>query len=163
MSRGSGPFQSGPGAEGQLTPGGLGLSTVIGQQPAIQRLKEFVALYSQSGDPPAHVLLTGDEGTGKRTIARAFAAEYCRKLAEIEAKELKRTGDLMGIVTNLAEGDAVLVGDIAGLPKRVADLLLMVLRDFRVDFSAVPLKVEQAQLDTWIDVGNLIVQTGKPL
>jgi hypothetical protein len=29
--------------------------------------------------------------------------------------------------------------------------------------SAVPLQVEQAQLDTWIDIGRLIVEVGKAL
>jgi hypothetical protein len=29
--------------------------------------------------------------------------------------------------------------------------------------SGVPLQVEQAQLDTWIDIGRLIVEIGKPL
>jgi len=29
--------------------------------------------------------------------------------------------------------------------------------------SAVPLQVEQAQLDTWIDIGRLLVEVGKTL
>ena len=39
----------------------------------------------------------------------------------------------------------------------------MVLRKDKVEISAVPLQVEQAQLDTWIDIGRLIVEIGKTL
>ena len=34
---------------------------------------------------------------------------------------------------------------------------------YLVFFSAVPLKVEEAQLDSRIDFGSLIVEMGKPL
>jgi hypothetical protein len=35
--------------------------------------------------------------------------------------------------------------------------------DSQFTISAVPLQVEQAQLDTWIDIGRLIVEVGKTL
>jgi hypothetical protein len=35
--------------------------------------------------------------------------------------------------------------------------------DSKFKISAVPLQVEQAQLDTWIDIGRLIVEVGKTL
>jgi Holliday junction resolvasome RuvABC ATP-dependent DNA helicase subunit len=120
-------------AERQLARQTQGFASIVGQGAAIQRLKEFAALYSQSGNPPGHILLTGVEGIGKRTIARAFAAEYCEKYAEADGKQLARGGDLMGILTNLAEGDALLVADIAKTPKKVADFFVRCLREFTVD------------------------------
>jgi hypothetical protein len=33
----------------------------------------------------------------------------------------------------------------------------------KTHISAVPLKVEQAQLDSRVDIGRLIVEIGKPL
>jgi hypothetical protein len=36
-------------------------------------------------------------------------------------------------------------------------------RDSSGENSAVPLQVEQAQLDTWIDIGELIGEIGKTL
>jgi hypothetical protein len=35
--------------------------------------------------------------------------------------------------------------------------------DLLLPFSAVPLQVEQVQLDTWIDIGRLSVEIGKTL
>jgi len=134
MPREGQPPQSGRVVAREFAPRNFGFATVVGQGAAVQRLKEFVALYSQSGKPPAHVLLTGIEGIGKRTIARAFAAEYCGKLTEVDAKEQKKRGDIIGIMTNLAEGDAVLVTDIAKIPKGVMDVFALTLREFSCDF-----------------------------
>jgi Holliday junction resolvasome RuvABC ATP-dependent DNA helicase subunit len=110
-----------------------GLACVIGQGGAIQRLKEFAALYSHSGRVPAHVLFTGIEGIGKRTLARAFASEYCAKLVEADARGLARTGDLMGILTNLGEGDALLIGDVQRTSKTLVGFLHPALSGFSVD------------------------------
>jgi hypothetical protein len=37
------------------------------------------------------------------------------------------------------------------------------IENLKFEISAVPLQVEQAQLDTWIDIGRLIVEVGKTL
>ena len=135
---------SGGAPDSESSAGGRGFASIVGQERAIQRLKGFVDLYSQSGKPPAHVLLTGVDGIGKRTLARAFAAEYCGKPTEKEAGSLVFTGrlsgitcknDLLGILTNLAEGDALLIKDIARIPNNVRSPLVVAIREFRVDMG----------------------------
>lgn len=111
-----------------------GFGSIVGQQAAIRRLREFVTLYSQSGRPPGHVLFTGIDGLGKQTLARAFAAEYCPKWIETDTKQLARTGDLVGVLTNLGEGDALLVGDLTRASKIVTGLLPIALRESAIDF-----------------------------
>jgi len=111
-----------------------GFAEIVGQTATILRLKEFAALYTQSGKAPAHVLLTGTEGIGKKTIGRAFAVEYCHKCIETKASSLTRTGDLMGILTNLGDGDALLVADIARLSKNLINFFVPGLREFGIDF-----------------------------
>jgi Holliday junction resolvasome RuvABC ATP-dependent DNA helicase subunit len=126
---------SGPSAKGLgNAPQTLSLASIVGQEPTIQRLKEFAALYSRSGKAPAHVLLTGTEGIGRRTIARAFAAEYCHKYTETNARSLGRPGDLMGILTNLGDGDALLLADIPRIPKNLINFLVPSLKEFGCDF-----------------------------
>ncbi len=112
----------------------LGFAEIVGQTTAIQRLKEFVALYYQSGKPPGHVLLTGVEGIGKRTLARAFAAEYSSTLKEIDSKAQKKTFDILGILTNLGDGDSLLVSDVARIPKNLMSFFVPCLTEFGCDF-----------------------------
>jgi hypothetical protein len=49
--------------------------------------------------------------------------------------------------------------DGRGLIRRTAQMPV----NQKSQISAVPLQVEQAQLDTWIDIGRLIVEVGKTL
>jgi Holliday junction resolvasome RuvABC ATP-dependent DNA helicase subunit len=111
-----------------------GFDSIIGQDPTVRRLKEFAALYAQTGAPPANVLLIGPSGIGKLTIGRAFALEYCGKLTVMDAKEHKRPGDLMGVLTNLGEGDALLIREIARTPQSLVDMLGRALKGSPVDF-----------------------------
>lgn len=121
-------------AERELARQTHGFASIVGQGAAIQRLKEFAALYSQSAKPPAHVLLTGIDGLGKRTLARAFVLEYSGRYIETDARALARTGDLMGILTNLGEGDALLIQDIGRTPKTLVDIVACALRGSPIDF-----------------------------
>jgi Holliday junction resolvasome RuvABC ATP-dependent DNA helicase subunit len=50
-----------------------GLEQICGQAEAISQLKAFADWYKGKGETPEHILLTGADGMGKRTIARAFA------------------------------------------------------------------------------------------
>jgi len=112
----------------------IGFGDVVGQMATLQRLRDFVPLYAQSGKTPGHVLLTGVDGIGKRTIARAFAGEYCCKLNEIDAKNQKKTGDIMGVLTNLGHRDALLLGDVGQIPKNLLKMFVPSLKEFVCDF-----------------------------
>jgi len=111
-----------------------GFASIVGQAPVIQRLRELATLYHAARKTPAHVLLTGIDGIGKRTIARAFALEYCYKYTTTDARALGRAADLMGILTSLGEYDALLIQDIGRIPKSLVDHLRLALREFALDF-----------------------------
>jgi DNA polymerase III delta prime subunit len=111
-----------------------GFASIIGQEAVIHRLKDFAALYSAAGATPGHVLLAGPDGIGKRTLARAFAAEYCTAVIDLDAGSVTKTGDLVGALTNLAANSALLVTDIGRMPKTVAPLLREAAAQFKVDF-----------------------------
>lgn len=112
-----------------------GLASIIGQEDAVKRLRDFANLFRGSGDSVrGHLLLTGPAGTGKRTVARAFAVEYCHKLVESAGSDLVKSGDLMGKLTNLAQGDGLLIAGIDRMSKECAGFLISAVRDYKVDF-----------------------------
>jgi hypothetical protein len=47
--------------------------------------------------------------------------------------------------------------------KCMGEVIHGTIENLKFEISAVPLQVEQAQLDTWIDIGRLIVEVGKTL
>jgi Holliday junction resolvasome RuvABC ATP-dependent DNA helicase subunit len=111
-----------------------GFASIVGQEQARKRLWEFAALYLRQGLPPPHVLLTGAEGIGKRTLARAFAAEFGFMLMEASGAAMGASNDLMGVITNVADYGVLVVSDLGRLSKQVAPLLAVALTQFKVDF-----------------------------
>lgn len=109
------------------------LSDVIGQSEAVRRLKAL-ADRSRNGNP-VHFLLIGPDGNGRRTLARAFAREIGTNLVEVSASAAVKTGaDFMGILTNLAQGDVLLIYEIERFPRAVEEFFPPALNDFSVDF-----------------------------
>ena len=81
------------------------LSEMVGQAQAVQRLKPLVELSRERAEPLPHILLIGAEGMGKRTLAAVLASEMSAAIVTMAGPSLERGGDLMGILTALAERD----------------------------------------------------------
>jgi len=118
----------------QLARASRGFAGIIGQKQSNDRLTAFATLHAANGTVPGHFLITGDNGLGKRTIARAFAAERSVSLVDCEAGSLTNLGDILGIVTNLAAGDVLILKNVEGLHRALKEFLLAALEEFKVDF-----------------------------
>ena len=56
------------------------------------------------------------------------------KITTTSGPALERTGDLMGILTNLGEGDILFIDEIHRLPANIEEFLYPAMEDFKVDF-----------------------------
>jgi Holliday junction resolvasome RuvABC ATP-dependent DNA helicase subunit len=118
-----------------------GFSAIVGQEDAIQRLRTMARLYLEASSAPAHFVLVGDQGMGKRTMAYAFAKEFRRNIAVVDARLLRTTGELMGILTNMAGDDVLLVRGLDSLrsgmspPTNLRQFLESALVRFAVHFD----------------------------
>lgn len=119
-----------------------GFAKIIGQIDTIARLRTFAELYRSKGDAIGHILLVGEEGMGKRSLARAFAQDYGVNLREtlydrgpepFRASQIERVGDLGSLIVDLQKGDVLLLSDIDGLRAPVAEVLVGALRNFTLD------------------------------
>jgi Holliday junction resolvasome RuvABC ATP-dependent DNA helicase subunit len=106
---------------------------LIGQRECIERLKRFGELYATNAQTPEHILITGDEGMGKRMLARAFAKTFNTAIRETPARECERKADLTAQLTSLEIQEALLILDIQELRKPVAEVLQPALQHFRID------------------------------
>jgi holliday junction DNA helicase RuvB len=110
------------------------LGEYIGQREVVEKLS--IALEAARGrqEPLEHALFHGPPGLGKTTLANIIAKEMATKITTTSGPALERTGDLMGILTNLAEGDILFIDEIHRLPANIEEFLYPAMEDFRVDF-----------------------------
>jgi len=116
-----------------LRPGRL--ADLIGQKELVARLSISLRAAAQREEPLEHVLLHGPPGLGKTTLAHIIAAEQGSTLVQTSGPALVRTGDLMGILTNLNEKDVLFIDEIHRLPTVVEEFMYPAMEDFCIDFT----------------------------
>jgi holliday junction DNA helicase RuvB len=110
------------------------LGEYIGQQEVVEKLSIALEAARRRQEPLEHALFHGPPGLGKTTLANIIAKEMGTKITTTSGPALERTGDLMGILTNLAEGDILFIDEIHRLPANIEEFLYPAMEDFRVDF-----------------------------
>ena len=110
------------------------LSEYIGQIKLTEKLSVSIKAARQRSEPHEHVLFYGPPGLGKTTLAHILANEMGTKLVVSSGPSLQRTGDLMGILTNLEQGDVLLIDEIHRLAPAVEEFMYPAMEDFKVDF-----------------------------
>lgn len=115
-----------------LRPGTL--DECIGQERVLASLKISLTAALQRGEPLDHVLFHGPPGLGKTTFAHAIANEMHTSIKTASGPALERPGDLVGILTNLEEGEVFFIDEIHRLPRSVEEYLYPAVEDFRVEF-----------------------------
>src|SRR5213595_3797167 len=110
------------------------LAEYIGQKKVVEKLEIALEAARRRSEPLEHALFHGPPGLGKTTLAHIIASAMGSKITTTSGPALERTGDLMGILTNLGEGDILFIDEIHRLPANIEEFLYPAMEDFRVDF-----------------------------
>ncbi|MDO8535743.1 MAG: Holliday junction branch migration DNA helicase RuvB [Candidatus Omnitrophota bacterium] len=114
-----------------LRPGKL--SEFVGQSDVVENLKVTLAAAKKRGEPLEHVLLSGPPGLGKTSLAHIIAHEMGTKITSTSGPAIQRAGDLVGVLTNLEEGDILFIDEIHRLSKVVEEYIYPAMENFEVD------------------------------
>ncbi|MBU0650633.1 Holliday junction branch migration DNA helicase RuvB, partial [bacterium] len=80
-----------------------------------------------------HVLLAGPPGLGKTTLSHIIAKYLGSKIKCISGPVLERPGDLVGILTNLEQGEVLFIDEIHRVNHVVEEYLYPAMEDFTLD------------------------------
>jgi holliday junction DNA helicase RuvB len=106
----------------------------VGQTDTVETLKIAIQAARLRNEPLDHILLHGPPGLGKTTICHIIANEMGKELTITSGPTLEKGGDLMGILTNLSDGEFLFIDEIHRIPKVVEEFLYPAMEDFAVDF-----------------------------
>lgn len=106
----------------------------IGQKKILEKINILVEKAKTTNNPLPHMLLVGDEGMGKETLARIIAQQLNSNITISFGDCIEKAGDIIGILTNLNERDIFLIKDIEKLNKIVKDFLYPALHSYQIDF-----------------------------
>jgi len=110
------------------------LDEYVGQKRVVEKLSIALEAARKRGEALEHTLFYGPPGLGKTTLAYIIANAMKSKITTTSGPALERTGDLMGILTNLTEGDILFIDEIHRLPVNIEEFLYPAMEDFKVDF-----------------------------
>ena len=110
------------------------LQDYIGQNTLKKRLGIALKAARQRGESLEHLLLYGPPGLGKTTLAHIISREMGGNLITSSGPAIERSGDLMGILTNLQAGDILFIDEIHRLPRPVEEFLYSAMEDYQIDF-----------------------------
>lgn len=114
------------------------LREYIGQESVIQKLSIAIRAALGRGEPLDHILFHGPPGLGKTTLAHIVSREMNAGLVCTSGPALERAADLVGILTNLQQGDVLFVDEIHRLPRVVEEYLYPAMEDFEIDIVLDP-------------------------
>ncbi|MCX6779793.1 MAG: Holliday junction branch migration DNA helicase RuvB [Candidatus Magasanikbacteria bacterium] len=109
------------------------LQDFVGQENIKQNLNVSIAAAKQRDDVLEHILLYGNPGLGKTTLAHIISREMGANIKVTSGPTLEKVGDLAAILSNLQKGDVLFIDEIHRINKTIAEVLYPALEDYALD------------------------------
>jgi Holliday junction DNA helicase RuvB len=117
--------------EVSLRPGRL--QEFVGQEELKTNLGIFIEAAKGRGEPLEHILLYGNPGLGKTTLASIIGAEMGANVRITSGTALERVGDLAAILSSLQKGDVLFIDEIHRLSRAIEEVLYPAMEDYALD------------------------------
>ena len=111
----------------------LSFNEYIGQEKIKDNLSILIEAAKKRSEPIEHVLLYGNSGLGKTTLAHIISKEMGVSVKATSGPAIEKTGDLASILTNLQPGDVLFCDEIHRLNKTIEEVLYPAMEDFNLD------------------------------
>lgn len=105
----------------------------IGQEKVKENLGVYIEAAKGRDEMLDHVLLYGPPGLGKTTLSTIIANEMGVNIRVTSGPAIEKPGDLVALLTNLADNDILFIDEIHRLPRTVEEILYPAMEDFEID------------------------------
>ena len=109
-----------------------GVACFVGQHQIKANLFVSIEATRARSEPLHHLLLSGQPGMGKASLAKAIAEQMEAEIRTLSGSALRRPGDLAAVLTNLHPGDVLLIEHIESVGPQVVEPLTGCLVDCSV-------------------------------
>ncbi|OGH59840.1 MAG: Holliday junction DNA helicase RuvB [Candidatus Magasanikbacteria bacterium RIFCSPHIGHO2_01_FULL_33_34] len=105
----------------------------IGQDHIKEPLSISIEASKKRNESIEHVLLYGNPGLGKTTLANIIAREMGSNIRITAGPALERVGDLAAILSNLEAGDVLFIDEIHRMNKTIEEVMYSAMEDYALD------------------------------
>ena len=105
------------------------LSEFVGQQNARRILSVLITASKRRGEPVPHLLMSGQPGLGKTTLARIVASEMNGRLIEMVGSSLKNAAEMTAQLLELKPNDVLFIDEIHALPRKLEEVMYPAMED----------------------------------
>ena len=109
------------------------LTEFIGQEELKANLEIFIEAAKGRNEPLEHILLYGNPGLGKTTLAHIIGSEMNASVKVTSGPALERVGDLAAVLSNLKRGDILFIDEIHRMNHTIEEVLYPAMEDFALD------------------------------
>jgi Holliday junction DNA helicase RuvB len=131
------------------------LSTIVGQQEAVDILKIAISSAKQRQDSLPHCLFYGNPGLGKTSFALAIANDFGTPIQVANGGSISGIKSILPYLMRLPElgkGSILFIDEIHRLPAKVEEFLYPAMEDFKVSVGAED-NAEEIDLESFTLIG----------
>ena len=108
-------------------------SDYVGQEKTKENIRIIITAAKKRNQSPDHLMLYGNSGLGKTTLAQLIATEMEKEIRITSGPAIERAGDLAAILTNLNEGDVLFLDEIHRISKTIEEYLYPAMEDYKLN------------------------------
>ncbi len=127
------PGAAGPEREFEVGLRPKSLAEFVGQEALKENLNIVIEAAKKRDEPLEHVLLYGNPGLGKTTLASIIANELGAQIRITSGPALEKVGDLAAILSNMQKGDVLFIDEIHRMNRTIEEILYPAMEDYALD------------------------------
>lgn len=109
------------------------LKDFVGQEPIKKNLDIAIQAATKRSEALEHVLLYGNPGLGKTTLAHIIGREMNANVKVTSGPALEKVGDLAAVLSNLQDKEILFIDEIHRLNKTIEEVLYPAMEDYSLD------------------------------